>query len=116
METLCSIALPHPLIQREMHAGFRSAASSLSSLTRATVFQSFFACKQLQRLNMSAKVLSSSENLPVGTKHETAAAMEPPAKQPRLEQPCSLKVKLLNEHATPPKRGSAAAAGYDLCR
>lgn len=46
-----------------------------------------------------------------------AASMEPLSKQPRLEQqqPCSFQVKLLNEHAKAPQRGSSAAAGYDLC-
>ena len=72
----------------------------------------------MKQLNMSAKVLSSSENLPVSTTaQQEAAAMEPPAKQPRLQQPaCSFKVKLLSEHAKAPQRGSAAAAGYDLFR
>jgi hypothetical protein len=65
---------------------------------------------------MSAKVLSSSENLPVASTAHEAGAMEPPTKQPRLEQPSSFKIKLLNEHAQPPKRGSALAAGYDLFR
>lgn len=51
------------------------------------------------------QVLSAQENLP---------SMEPPAKQPRLQQQCSFKVKLLNQHAQAPKRGSALAAGYDL--
>jgi hypothetical protein len=53
------------------------------------------------------QVLNAQENLP---------SMEPPAKQPRLQQQCSFKVKLLNEHAQAPKRGSALAAGYDLSR
>lgn len=67
---------------------------------------------------MSAKVLCSSENLPSTTTpaQDAAAMMEPPTKQPRLQQQCSFKVKLLNEHAKAPQRGSAAAAGYDLFR
>lgn len=53
------------------------------------------------------QVLSGQENIP---------AMEPPAKQPRLHEPCSFRIKLLNENATPPKRGSTLAAGYDMSR
>jgi dUTPase len=66
---------------------------------------------------MSASVLMSRENLPLSSTNQDAAALEPPSKQARLlEQPCSFKVKLLNEHAKPPQRGSEAAAGYDLFR
>lgn len=56
---------------------------------------------------LAMSVLSAQENLP---------AMEPPTKVPRLQQTHSFKVKLLNEHATAPKRGSELAAGYDLAR
>jgi hypothetical protein len=71
---------------------------------------------------MSAKVLSSSENLPMSsTQQGAAAAMEPPSKQQKLDTPPAaashgLKVKLLNEHGKAPARGSAHAAGYDLYR
>eukprot|EP00879_Flechtneria_rotunda_P004892 GHRR01005166.1.p1 GENE.GHRR01005166.1~~GHRR01005166.1.p1 ORF type:complete len:179 (+),score=52.24 GHRR01005166.1:113-649(+) len=53
------------------------------------------------------QVLSAQENLHV---------MEPPAKQPRLQQQQQSRfvVKLLNSDAVVPKRGSQHAAGYDL--
>ena len=41
-------------------------------------------------------------------------AADPIAKMPRMDASFSLKVKLLSEFATLPKRGSALAAGYDL--
>ena len=43
------------------------------------------------------------------------AAPAPVAKKTRLEER-ALRVKRLSEHATPPTRGSAQAAGYDLYR
>jgi hypothetical protein len=69
--------------------------------------------------------LSGRENLPTmsGAAAACAGTGEPPAKQQRLqhpqpqaEQPASFRVKLLSEAATPPKRGSTGAAGYDLAR
>ena len=112
-----------------MHARLSRVALSSSSFihsssTRLSLLPAArgpCAAKQLRSLTMSAKVLSSSENLPVGgtaaaAQQGAANSMEPPTKQPRLEQPASFKVKLLNEHAQPPKRGSALAAGYDLFR
>lgn len=100
-----------------MHASVAFASHTCSCLVRQKLVPATLLCKQLRHSTMSAKVLSSSENLPVSSTKDSAAAaaMEPPSKQPRLEQN-SFKVKLLNEHATAPRRGSAAAAGYDLCR
>lgn len=101
-----------------MHASFRYASRSCSCFVRAKFEQVPALNRHLRSLTMSANVLSSSENLQpaASTKQGAAAAMEPPSKQPRLEQPSTFKVKLLNEDAKAPQRGSAAAAGYDLCR
>jgi hypothetical protein len=89
------------------HAKFiASFGSQLRVLYRASQNSQHFILKFISR-HHTMQVLSAQENLP---------SMEPPAKQPRLQQQCSFKVKLLNEHAQAPKRGSALAAGYDLSR
>jgi hypothetical protein len=85
---------------------FALAGSQLPVLHRASLYSRFCSFERSGREH-TMQVLNAQENLP---------SMEPPAKQPRLQQQCSFKVKLLNEHAQAPKRGSALAAGYDLSR
>jgi hypothetical protein len=76
-----------------------------------------FLCRALQNTRIFTSQSSEHQHaMQVLTAQENIPSMEPPAKQPRLQQQCSFKVKLLNEHAQAPKRGSALAAGYDLSR
>jgi hypothetical protein len=84
---------------------FTLVGSQLPGLQRASQYARF--CGLNNRREHTMQVLNAQENLP---------SMEPPAKQPRLQQQSSFKVKLLNKHAQAPKRGSALAAGYDLSR